>query len=169
MDFAYKKVTRSIGVLNKLKAFTPYCTMKNLCYSLIYSYLNYCNLAWGGTFSAHLNPPIILQKKAIRIINFKLQWVEFWRILDSLQAGKWVSVSCQVEWNVRLHRQFFLLLYKQPYFRLFPRLTASKLLLFNLCLFQFAMNLKFVSMCVVHHVKRPRSLKIIRECCYLAV
>ena len=69
INFACKKVSKSIGVLNKLKTFTPFSTMKSLYYSLIYPYLNYCNLTWGGTFSTHLNPLIILQKKAIRIIN----------------------------------------------------------------------------------------------------
>ena len=69
INFVCKKVSKSIGVLNKLKTFTPFSTMKSLYYSLIYPYLNYCNLIWGGTFSTHLNPLIILQKKAIRIIN----------------------------------------------------------------------------------------------------
>ena len=45
--------------------------MKNLYYSLVYPYLNYCNLIWGGTFSSNLHPLIVLQKKVIRIVNNK--------------------------------------------------------------------------------------------------
>ena len=60
IDFAYKKVSKFIGMLRILKAFTPYCTTKYLYYCLIYPYLNYCNLTLGGTFSTHLNPHIIL-------------------------------------------------------------------------------------------------------------
>ena len=37
--------------------------------SLIYSYINYCNVVWGSAYNNHLNPLVVLQKKAVRIIN----------------------------------------------------------------------------------------------------
>ena len=37
--------------------------------SLIYSYLNYCNLVWGSAEDGIIQPLFILQKKAIRHIN----------------------------------------------------------------------------------------------------
>ena len=37
--------------------------------SLIYSYINYCNLIWGGAYDIVLQPLYILQKKAIRLIS----------------------------------------------------------------------------------------------------
>lgn len=37
--------------------------------SLIYSYLNYCNIIWGGAYDIVLKPLYILQKKAIRLIS----------------------------------------------------------------------------------------------------
>ena len=37
--------------------------------SLIYSYLNYCNVIWGGAYNIVLQPLYILQKKAIRLIS----------------------------------------------------------------------------------------------------
>ena len=37
--------------------------------SLIYSYINYCNIIWGSADECHLKPLIVLQKKALRIIN----------------------------------------------------------------------------------------------------
>ena len=37
--------------------------------SLIYSYINYCNVVWGSAYSNHLKPLVILQKKAVRIID----------------------------------------------------------------------------------------------------
>ena len=37
--------------------------------SLIYSYLNYCNIIWGGAYDSVLKPLFILQKKAIRLIS----------------------------------------------------------------------------------------------------
>lgn len=43
--------------------------MINLYYSLVYPYLTYCNIVWGGTCAAHLNPLITLQKRVIRILT----------------------------------------------------------------------------------------------------
>ena len=37
--------------------------------SLVYSYLNYCNVVWDSAYNNHLNPLVVLQKKAVRIIN----------------------------------------------------------------------------------------------------
>ena len=36
---------------------------------MILPYLYYCNLAWGGTFKANLQRIVILQKRALRIVN----------------------------------------------------------------------------------------------------
>ena len=35
----------------------------------ILPYLYYCNLAWGGTYKANLQRIVILQKRALRIVN----------------------------------------------------------------------------------------------------
>ena len=57
------KISRSIGILNKLKNFLPTMAKKMIYNSLISSYLNYGNLIWG-----HKCDRIIkLQKKAVRI------------------------------------------------------------------------------------------------------
>ena len=40
-------------------------------YSFIYPYLYYCIVIWGGTFSVHLEPLKIIQKRAIRVVNKK--------------------------------------------------------------------------------------------------
>ena len=37
--------------------------------TLIYPYLNYCNIIWGGADKTNIDPLLILQKKAIRIIS----------------------------------------------------------------------------------------------------
>ena len=52
-----------------LKFIFPKEILKVLYMSLIYSYLNYCNLIWGSAESGIIQPLFILQKKAIRIIN----------------------------------------------------------------------------------------------------
>ena len=36
---------------------------------MIFPYLYYCNLAWGGTYKANVQRIVILQKRALRIVN----------------------------------------------------------------------------------------------------
>ena len=43
--------------------------MSMLYYSLVYPYLTYCNLIWGKTYSTHLKPIEIKQKRCLRIMN----------------------------------------------------------------------------------------------------
>ncbi len=65
IDKISNKISKSIGILNKLKHFIS-IKIKILIYnSLILSYLNYCVLAWGY----HWKQLIKLQKIAVRIVN----------------------------------------------------------------------------------------------------
>ena len=66
-----KKISRSIGVLYRIKNLVPQNVLYNLYYSLIFPYLNYCNLVWSGTYWTHLNSVWLLQKWAMRLINLK--------------------------------------------------------------------------------------------------
>ena len=63
INFICKKISKSIGIMNKIKNYVPYSTLKSIYYALVYPYLNYCNLVWGGTFPTHLHPLLILKKK----------------------------------------------------------------------------------------------------------
>ena len=65
------KISKSTGIINKLKEHVPLSVLKSLYYSFIYPYLIYCVAAWGGTYSTHLDPLRIIQKRAIRTINRK--------------------------------------------------------------------------------------------------
>ena len=60
-----KKISRTIGVMNKLKHYLPVYTLKTIYNSLINSYLNYGVLCWG----LKQNGLIKLQNKAVRIIT----------------------------------------------------------------------------------------------------
>ena len=59
---------RSIGILRKLKYTIPQSSLMLLYNSLIYPYLLYCSIIWGANSIYKLNPILILQKKAVRII-----------------------------------------------------------------------------------------------------
>ena len=60
-----KKISKTIGLLNKLKFTLPKYCLKMIYFALIHSYLNYGILLWGFEAKNIFN----LQKKAIRIIS----------------------------------------------------------------------------------------------------
>ena len=37
--------------------------------SLIYPYINYCNVVWGSAYKFHIKPLIVLHRKAVRLIT----------------------------------------------------------------------------------------------------
>ena len=43
--------------------------MLSLYYTLVYPYLNYCNIAWSSTYPSYLNILYLLQKRIVRIIT----------------------------------------------------------------------------------------------------
>ena len=63
------KISKSIGIIYRLKPVLPTRCLFSLYHSFVYPYLTYCNIVWGNTFNTHLKPLEILQKRAIRLIN----------------------------------------------------------------------------------------------------
>ena len=68
IDNISKKVSRNIGILNRLKFQLPFSSLHTLYSSLVLPYLNYGLLAWGNAHQTILDKLLLLQKKAIRII-----------------------------------------------------------------------------------------------------
>ena len=64
-----KKLSRSIGILYRLKKDCPESVLKSIYFSLIHSYLSYGILVWGKAAAIYTNRLRLLQKKAIRIIT----------------------------------------------------------------------------------------------------
>ena len=69
INYIRPKLSKSIGILHRLKSLIPSDTLVSLYYSLIYPYLLYCNTVWGGTSRSLLRSLELLQKKAIRIVT----------------------------------------------------------------------------------------------------
>ena len=69
INYISNKISKTIAILRLLKYTFPKHILKTLYMSLIQPYLNYCNIIWGAADKTTLEPLIILQKKAIRIIN----------------------------------------------------------------------------------------------------
>ena len=95
-----KKVSKSIGVLYKIKDYLSYQTRRQLYFTLIFPYLNYCNLVWGATHATHLNSLFILQKKVIRIINKK----SYYHHTDELfKSSRILKLREMYTFNVGVH------------------------------------------------------------------
>ena len=50
------KLSKSVGLLYRLRDFVPHNILINLYYSLVYPYILYGNIVWGGTYGEHLAP-----------------------------------------------------------------------------------------------------------------
>ena len=61
------KISRAIGLLHKLKHIFPSYILRIIYNSLILPHMNYSVLAWG----ADCHSIELLQKQAVRVINFK--------------------------------------------------------------------------------------------------
>jgi hypothetical protein len=64
-----KKIGRGIGILVKLRQYLNPQMLKNIYYCLTYSHLSYGIQVWGSANVTTLNPLIVLQKKAVRILS----------------------------------------------------------------------------------------------------
>ena len=64
------KLTKTVGILSKVRHFVNKHILVVLCYSLIYPFLTYGVRVWGLTFPSFLKQLFSIQKKAIRIISF---------------------------------------------------------------------------------------------------
>ena len=69
IDSLSKKISRSIGLIYKIKTFVSKSILRMLYYSLIFSHLSYAIEVWGSADTTYLNRLLILQKRAVRILS----------------------------------------------------------------------------------------------------
>ena len=62
------KIARSVGIFYRLQYYFPRKILVNLYYSLVYPYLLYCVISWGGTYPSCLAPLKVLQKRIVRLL-----------------------------------------------------------------------------------------------------
>ena len=70
IEYAALKISRSIGIISKIRHYVPLSTRLTLYQSLIHPYMTYGISAWGSAASVHLNLIRILQKRALQLIYF---------------------------------------------------------------------------------------------------
>ena len=81
------KISKSLGIINRLKLIFSQNILKNLYYSLIYPYLNYCLLAWGNCSKTHLRCLTRCQNSFVRIylnLNRFEHISEYFKIINIL-------------------------------------------------------------------------------------
>ena len=64
------KISKTVGMIAKLRHFLPRKTLIQIYNSLIGPYLSYTIAVWGSADKCHINKTIILQKRALRFIYF---------------------------------------------------------------------------------------------------
>ena len=69
-----KKVSRSIGIMYRIRKYVDLRVLKNIYYSLIYSHIVYAIQVWGSANVTELDKILILQKKAVRMMTQKDQF-----------------------------------------------------------------------------------------------
>ena len=69
IDYLCKKISKTTGILHKVKYFLPASILKSIYKSLIYPYLNYGIETWYGAPQSIREGVQILQKKSVRAIN----------------------------------------------------------------------------------------------------
>ena len=62
------KISRSVGILSKLRNILPFTAPKTLYYSMVHSHLLYGIVTWGNAHDNHLKRLIISQNKAVKIV-----------------------------------------------------------------------------------------------------
>ena len=67
IDILTKQISRSVGILSKLRHILPITALRNLYYSMVHSQLLYGIAIWGNTYDKHLKRLILLQNKAVKI------------------------------------------------------------------------------------------------------
>ena len=69
INYVISKISRTTGILYKIRNQLPIQARLNFYYSFVYPYLTYNITSWGGTNQTHLQPLIIQQKKIVRIMT----------------------------------------------------------------------------------------------------
>ena len=70
VDSVIVKISKTIGMIAKLRYFVSSTVLVNIYNSLILPYITYGLLAWGNASNAYLNKILVLQKRVLRLIYF---------------------------------------------------------------------------------------------------
>ena len=64
-----KRLSRSVGILAKIKPFLNTKALLNSYYAVFHSHLQYGLITWSSTFKCNLKKSSTLQNKAVKIVG----------------------------------------------------------------------------------------------------
>ena len=70
IKYISQKISKACGILSKARYISNYKNLKMFYYGLVYSYLQYCNIAWGSANTTALAPLKSVLNKTIKVMNF---------------------------------------------------------------------------------------------------
>lgn len=71
IDNIANKISRTVGLIAKIRHYLPFLVIRNIYQALISPYLNYGISVWGQASKSYLNKLLLLQKRALRFMFFK--------------------------------------------------------------------------------------------------
>ena len=70
IGYINSKISKTIGVIARLRHFVPKTTLIRIYQSLIFPYMSYGITVWGQAAQSYINQILVLQKRALRLIHF---------------------------------------------------------------------------------------------------
>ena len=79
ITYTKNKISKSIGIIYKIRKFMDKQTLRNMYFSFIYPYLIYCIETWRNAHDTHLNPLIKIQKRRENVYRlFSFHGTHIW-------------------------------------------------------------------------------------------
>ena len=104
------KISKSIAILRFLRTSFPKKILKMIYMAIIHSHINYCNLIWGSADKSNLQPILLLQKKAVRLISMSGYLDEsqpLFKSLEILSIYQNYILNCSLFAHKCIHQNLF--------------------------------------------------------------
>ena len=73
MKLIYNKISKSIGIIQRVSYNLPTSVLLSLYYTMVHPYYEYCNIIWANVKSKYFEKLSASQRKVFRIV-FQLKW-----------------------------------------------------------------------------------------------
>ena len=70
IDFIKRKINKIRGIIYKVRNLATRDVLMKIYYALVYSYLNYSVMSWGGAYKSNIDPLQRAQNKVLKTILF---------------------------------------------------------------------------------------------------
>ena len=81
IEFVENKISNNIGIIYRASHYLDKKSLKNIYFSFIHNYVNYCNIAWASTTRIKLDKILKKQKHGVLIIYNKDKFMHSKRLM----------------------------------------------------------------------------------------